>query len=122
MQDYCEVFKLPPEPKQDEGFFLYGQMCGFLHRLLRRLVKQRDLPDASNWEKVRSFDFAIEYSVSFPEFVQKMEFRAKALMVAKSKTDVERDRGKKANTDVVARSIIASTFNHLFDRGRQYIR
>ena len=61
---------------------------------MRRLVKRSYLLDESDWEKVHFFDFAVEEILSIPDFMQKNEFRAKALKVDKSETDMERDRGR----------------------------
>ena len=57
-----------------------------------------------------------------PEFMQKTEFRAKVLKVARSKLDVERERGKKAKSDAVAKTVMGESFNPVFDQGRQYIK
>ena len=83
------AFKRSLEPKCDQAFFLCGQMCNFLHRLLRSVVKRSD------WGKLRSFDFAVIELSNVPGFKQTTEFRAKALKVGKSKIDIERDRGKR---------------------------
>ena len=70
-------------------------MCDFLHRLLRRIVSRSCLPSEWDWDALRSFDFAVNNLLGIPEFMQKTEFRAKVLKVAKSKIDVELERGKK---------------------------
>ena len=54
--------------------------------------------------------------------MQKTEFRAKALKVARSKIDVERERGKMSKSDVVAKMVPGESFNPFFDQGRHYIR
>ena len=54
--------------------------------------------------------------------MQKTEFRAKALKVAKSKIGVERERVKKAKSDAVAKTVMGVSFNALIDQGRQYIK
>ena len=56
------------------------------------------------------------------EFMQKTEFRAKVLKVAKSKIDVEHERGKKGKSDVVAKTVMGESFNPFIDQGRQYIK
>ena len=60
--------------------------------------------------------------LGIPEFMQKTEFRAKALKVAKSKIDVERDRGKKGKSDVVAKTVMGESFHPFIDQGRQNIK
>ena len=97
-------------------------MCDFLHHFLRRTVTWSELPGESDWEKLRFFGFAVGEPPSNPDFMQKTGFRAKALKVAKSKNDVERDRGKKAKSDVLARTVMDITFSPFNDQGRLYLR
>ena len=82
-------------PTRDQGFSLCGQMCDFLHRLLRRIVSRNCLPSEWDWDALQSFVFAVGELLGNPEFMQKTEFRAQVLKVARSKIDVERERGKK---------------------------
>ena len=71
LQEYRDAFRRSLEPQRERGFFLCGQLCDFLHRLMKRVVKRSDLPDESDKETLRSFDFArIEY-LSVPDFIQK---------------------------------------------------
>ena len=58
-------------PKREKEFFLCGQMCDFLHYLLRRVIKMSDLRDGKVWEKLRSFRFAEIELLSVPDFMQK---------------------------------------------------
>ena len=109
-------------PTRDQGFFLCGQMSDFLHRLLRRIVSRSCLPAVWDWEALRSFDFAVGELSGTPEFIQKTEFRAKLLNVARSKINVERERGKKGKTDAVAKTVMGESFNPFVDQGRQYIK
>ena len=97
-------------------------MCDFLHRLLRRIVSRSCLPAEWDWDALRSFDFAVGELLGIPEFMQKTEFRAKVLKVARSKKDVERERGKKGKSDVVAKTVMGESFNPFIDQGRQYIK
>ena len=120
VQDYREAFKWSTVPSRDQGFFLCGQICDFLDFLLRRIVSRSCLP--ADWDALRSFDFAVSDLLGIPEFMQKTEFPAKVLKVAKSKIDVERERGKKGKSDVVAKTVMGESFNPFIDQGRQYIR
>ena len=95
VEDYCEALKRSTVPTRDKGFFLCGQMCDFIHRLLQRIVPRSCLPDEWDWDALRSFDFAIGELLSIPECMQRTEFRAKALKVMRSKIDGEREHGKK---------------------------
>ena len=69
-------------------------MLNFLHRLLRRIVERDTLPDESDWEALRQYDFIETKFLDVPSFMEKTEFRAKAMRVAKSKIDVEREKSK----------------------------
>ena len=122
VQDYREAFKRSTVPTRDQGFSLCGQMCDLLHRLLRRIVVRSCLPAEWDWDALRSFDFAVGEGLGIPEVMQKTEIRAKVLKVARSKIDVERDRGKKAKSDAVAKTVMGESFNPLIDQGRQYIK
>ena len=97
-------------------------MCDFLHRLLRRIVSRGCLPSEWDWDALRSFNFSVGELLGIPEFMQKTEFRSKVLKVAKSKIDVERELGKKARTDAVAKTVMGESFNPFIDQGRQYIK
>ena len=44
------------------------------------------------------------------------------LKVAKSKIDVERERGKKGKSDAGAKTVMGESFNSFIDQGRQYIK
>ena len=80
------------------------------------------LPDEWDWDVLRSFEFVVGESLSVPEIMQKSEFRAKALKVARSKIDVERERGKKGKSDTVVKTVMVESFNPSVDQGRQYIK
>ena len=80
------------------------------------------LPAKWDWDALRSFDFSVGELLSIPEFMQKMEFRSKVLKVARSKIDVERERGKKAKSDAVAKTVMGELFNPFIDQGRLYIK
>ena len=94
----------------------------FLHRLLRRIVSRSCLPAEWNWDALRSFDFAVSELLGIPEFMQRTEFRAKVLKVARSTIDVERERGKKGKSDAVAKTVMGESFNPFIDQGRQDIK
>ena len=97
-------------------------MCDFLHRLLRRIVSRSCLPAEWDWDALQSFDFAVGELLGIPEFMRKTEFRAKVLKVARSKIDVERERGKKGKSDAVAKTVMGESFRPFNDQGRQYIK
>ena len=77
VQDNHEASKRSTVPTRDQGLFLCGQTCDFLHRLLRRIVPRSCLPDERDWDALRFSDIAVGELLSIPEFMQKAEFRAK---------------------------------------------
>ena len=95
VQDYHEALKRSSCPRSDQGFLLCGQMLNFLHRLLRRIVERDTLPDESDWEALWQYDFIETKFLDVPSFMEKTEFWAKAMRVAKSKIDVEREKSKR---------------------------
>ena len=98
-------------------------MLNFLHRLLRRIVERDKLPDENDWEALRQFDFIETKFLDVPSFMEKTEFRAKAMRVAKSKIDVERENSKRQKpSEAVAQSVVGSTFNPFNETGRAYFR
>ena len=122
VQDYREAFRRSSCPKRDQGFFLCGQMLDFLHWLLRRIVERDTLLDENDWEALRQYDFMQTKFLDVPIFMERTELRAKAMRVAKSKIDVERERSKRRNpSEAVARSVIGATFNPFIETGRSYI-
>ena len=80
------------------------------------------LPAELDWDALRSFDFAVSELLGIPEFMQKTDFCAKVLKVARSKIDVERERGKKGKSNAVAKTVMGESFNPFIDQGRQYIK
>ena len=88
VQGYRDTFKPSSCPMRDQGFLLCGQMFDFLHPLLRRVVERDTLRDENDWEALRQKDFIETEFLYVPSFMEKTEIRAKAMRVAKSKTDV----------------------------------
>ena len=121
VQDHREAFKRSTVPTRDQGFFLCCQTCDYLHQL-RKIVPRSCLPNELDWDALRAFDFAAGESLSIPQLMQKTEFRAKALKVAREKIDVERERGKKAKSDAVVKTVIGESFNPFIDQGGQHIK
>ena len=81
--DYREAFKRLSCPRRHQGFFLCGQMLNFLHWPMRRIVERGALPDESDWETLLQYDFTGTIFLDVPSFMEKTEFRAKSMRVAK---------------------------------------
>ena len=122
MQDYRESFRRSSVVRRDQGFFLCGQMLDFLHRLLRRIVTRDCLPEENDWDALLGFDFTSVQLLSVSQFMEKTEFRTKAMRAAKGRINVEREKNKKVRTDVVAGTVMGEMFNPHVDQGRTYIR
>ena len=94
-------------------------MCDFSHRLLRNIVPRSWWPDEWDWDALRSFHFVIGELLSVPSFMQKTEFRAKALKVDRTIIEVELERGRKTKSDAVVKAAMGESFNSFIDQGRQ---
>ena len=69
-------------------------MLDFLHRLLHRILQRNNLPADKDWQELRDFYFSSVEFLDVPSFIEKTKLRAKAMRVAKSKTDFDREKGK----------------------------
>ena len=96
-------------------------MPEFLHRLLRRILTREFLPEKNDWDGLLEFDFTNVQLLSVSQFMEKTEFRTKAVRAAKGWINVEREKNKKVRTHVVAGTVMAEMFNPHVDQGRAYI-
>ena len=122
LQDYREAFRRSLTVNRDQGFFLCGQMLDFLHRLLRSIVSRESLPEENDWDALLGFDFTDVQLLSISQFMEKTEFRTKAIRAAKGRINVEKEKSKKAKTDVIASAVMGDMFNPHVNQGRAYIR
>ena len=122
LQDYREAFRRSATVKRDQGFSLCGQMLDFLHRLLRRIVSRECLPEKNYWDALLGFDFTDVQLFSISQFMEKTGFRTKAMRAAKGRINVEKEKSKKAKTDVIASAVMGDMFNPHVNQGRAYIR
>ena len=76
-------------------------------------MNRTDMPNKSDWQMLRPLDFAVEKLFRVPDFMQKTEFRAKALRATNSKIDSEKYGGKKINSDIVPRPVIGEKMQPL---------
>ena len=97
-------------------------MLDFLHRLLRRIVSRESLPEENDWDALLGFDFTGVQLLSIPQFMEKTEFRTKAMRAAKGRINVEKEKGKKAKTDVIASAVMGDMFNPHVNQKRANIR
>ena len=95
LQDYREAFRRAATVKRDQGFFLCGQMLDFLHRLLLRIVSRESLPEEKNWDALLGFEFVDAQLLTVSQFMEKTEFRTKAMRSAKGALML---RGRRASS------------------------
>ena len=86
-------------------------MLDFLHRLLRRIIVRESLPEDSDWDALLGFDFTGVQLLSISEFMEKTEFRTKAMRAAKGRINVEKEKSKRSKTEVIASSVMGDMFN-----------
>ena len=122
LQDYREAFRRSVTVKRDQGFFLCRQMLDFLHRLIRRIVSRQSLPEENDWDALLGFEFLDAQLLSPPHFMEKTEFRSKAIRAAKGRINVEKEKSKKSKTDVIASAVMGDMFNPHVNQRRAYIR
>ena len=122
LQDYREAFRRSSTVKRDQGFFLCGQMLDFMHRLLRRIISRESLPGASDWNALLGFEFIEDQLLSVSQFMEKTEFRTKAMRAAKGRINVKKEKSKKSKTDVIASAVMEDIFNPHVNQGRAHFR
>ena len=103
-------------------FFLCGQMLDFLHRLLRRIVSRESLPEENDWDALLGFEFVNAHILTVSQFIERTEFRRKAMRAAKGRINVEREKSKKSKTDVIASAVMGDMLNLRVNQERAYVR
>ena len=93
-------------------------MLGFLHRLLSRIVSRESLPEEKNWDALLGFEFVDAQLLSISQFMEKIEFRTKAMRATKKCIFVEKEKSKKSKTVVIASVVMADMFNAHVNQGR----
>ena len=92
-------------------------MLDFLHRLLRRIIARESLPEENDWDALLGFDFTGVELLSISKFMEKTEFRTKAMRAAKGRINVEKEKSKKSKTEVSASSVMGDMFNPYVNQG-----
>ena len=96
---------------------LCGQILDSRHRLLRTIVSRDCLPE-DDWDALLEFDFTNAQLLSMSQFMEKTEFRTKAMRAARRRIHSEREKNKKVRTDVVARTVMGECLAHTLIKGR----
>ena len=86
-------------------------MLDFLHRLLRRIVSRESLPEENDWDALLGVEFLDAQLLSISQFMEKTEFRNKAMRAAKGRINVENEKSKKSKTDVIASALMGDIIN-----------
>ena len=76
----------------------------------------------NDWDVLLEFDFTKVQLLSVSQFMEKTEFRTKALRAAKGRTNVEKEKNKEVRSVVVAGTVMGEMLNPHVDQGRAYIR
>ena len=97
-------------------------MLDFLHGFLRRIVSRESLPEENDWDALLGFEFVDAQLLTVSQFLEKTEFRTKAMRAAKGRINVERENSKKSKTDVIASAVMGEMFSPHVNQGRAYIR
>ena len=118
MQDFRESFRRSSDVRKDQGFSLRGQMLDFLHGLLRRIVTRDCFPEEDVWDALLELNFTNAQLLSVSQFMEKTEFRAKAMRAARKRIKVEKEKIKEVRTDIVAGTVIEEMFNPHVDQWR----
>ena len=97
-------------------------MLEFLHRLLRRIISRASLPEGNDWDALLGFEFVDAQMWSISQFMEKTDFRAKAMRAAEGVIIVEKEKSRKSMTHVIACAVMGDMFNPHVNQGRAYIR
>ena len=97
-------------------------MLDFLHHLLRRIVSRENLPEANDWGGLLGFEFIDTQLLTISQFMEKTDFRTKAMRAAKGRIKVEKEKSKKSKTDVSASAVMGGMFKPHVNQGRAYVR
>ena len=80
-------------------------MLDFLHHLLRRIISRENLTGENDWDVLLGFEFFDAQLLSISQFMEKTEFRTKAMRAAKGRINVE-EESRKSETDVIASAVV----------------
>ena len=80
------------------------------------------MPEENDWDSLVGFEFVDAQLITVSQFMEKMEFRTKAMRAAKGRINVEKEKSKKSKTDVIASAVMGEMFNPHVNQGRACIR
>ena len=92
----------------------------FLHRLLRCIVDRDGLPEKTDWDGLLSSGFTNLQLLLVSQFVEKTEFRTKAIRAAKGRIMLN-ERRSEGKIGCIASAVMGDMFISHVDQGRAYI-
>ena len=101
---------------------LCGQNLDFLHRLMRRIISRDSFPEESDCNALLGFDFTKVQLQSVLQFLEKIEFRTKAMKAANGRINVQREKNKRAKANTIATGVLGDMFHPHVDQRRAYTR
>ena len=78
--------------------------------------------EENEWDALLGFEFVDAELLTVSQFMEKTEFRTKAMRAAKGRNNVEREKSKTSKTDEIASAVMGEMFNPHVNQGRAYIR
>ena len=87
-----------------------------------RIVSRESLREENDCDGLLGFEFVDAQFLSISQFVEKTEFRTKAMRAAKGPINVEKGKSKKPKTDESASAVMGDMFNPHVNQGRAYVR
>ena len=86
------------------------------------MVSRESLPEENDWDALQEFEFFNAQLLSVSQFMEKTEFRKKAMRAAKGRINVEKEKSKKTKSDVIASAVMGDMFNPHVNQGRAFVR
>ena len=85
---------------RDSGFFMFGQLCKFIHRLASRIAQPASIPICTDWFGLLSFELDDLVPLSPSEFLKRLKLRGD--LDAACRVKAERDTSSKPGSLAVA--------------------
>ena len=121
LQESHQSFGACEANRRVQGFFLFGQLLGFLYHLFWRTTSEKKLPAV--WDSIHCFNFTRCSFLAITDVVKKSHFRTSALSAVKASVDVERQSLKrKTSSQLVTASVTNKNLTPYFESARNYLK
>ena len=87
-QEFIQSFGACGANRCDEGFYLFGQLSGFLYRLLQKMIWKSNLPAEEEWDSLHCFNFTDSSFLAYVDFMKKSHSRTAVLRGVTTSVDV----------------------------------